>query len=153
MTGFKLSEEELDLHSADKNAVEFIEVVKDKVTDWINYHHVQVPNRDKIQVFYLSFSAGSLALAIARLIDKNQVIRLLFCNMPNQSKPDVEILVNIKTGDITINQTRKLELFSINQLDQVLRLVYLFLDQNRESASAMYSNKTNTEQFWKEYQI
>lgn len=71
MTGFKLSEEELNLHSADKNAVEFIEVVKDKVTDWINYHHVQVPNRDKIQVFYLSFSAGSLALAIARLIDKN----------------------------------------------------------------------------------
>lgn len=85
----------------------------------------------------------------ARFIDKNQVIRLLFCNMPNQSKPDVEILVNIKTGDITINQTRKLELFSINQLDQVLRLVYLFLDQNRESASAMYSNKTNTEQFWR----
>lgn len=71
MTGFKLSEEELNLHSADKNAVEFIEVVKDKVTDWINYHHVQVPNRDKIQVFYLSFSEGSLALAIARLIDKN----------------------------------------------------------------------------------
>ena len=89
----------------------------------------------------------------ARFIDKNQVIRLLFCNMPNQSKPDVEILVNIKTGDITINQTRKLELFSINQLDQVLRLVYLFLVQNRELASAMYSNKTNTEQFWKEYQI
>ena len=89
----------------------------------------------------------------ARFIDKNQVIRLLFCNMPNQSKPDVEILVNIKNGVITINQTRKLELFSINQLDQVLRLVYLFLDQNRESASAMYSNKTNTEQFWKEYQI
>ena len=71
MTGFKLSEEELNLHSADKNAVEFIEVVKDKVTDWISYHHVQVPNRDKIQVFYLSFSQGSLALAIARLIDKN----------------------------------------------------------------------------------
>ena len=71
MTGFKLLEEELNLHSADKNAVEFIESVKDKVTDWINYHHVQVPNRDKIQVFYLSFSAGSSALAIARLIDKN----------------------------------------------------------------------------------
>lgn len=71
MTGFKLLEEELNLHSADKNAVEFIEAVKDKVTDWINYHHVQVPNRDKIQVFYLSFSAGSSALAIARLIDKN----------------------------------------------------------------------------------
>lgn len=71
MTGFKLSEEELNLYSADKNAVEFIEAVKDKVTDWINYHHVQVPNRDKIQVFYLSFSAGSSALAIARLIDKN----------------------------------------------------------------------------------
>lgn len=68
---FKLSEEELNLHSADKNAVVFIEVVKDTVTDWINYHHVQVPNRDKIQVFYLSFSAGSSALAIARLIDKN----------------------------------------------------------------------------------
>ena len=81
----------------------------------------------------------------ARFIDKNQVIRLLFCNMSNQSKPDVEILVNIKNGVITI----KLELFSINQLDQVLRLVYLFLDQNRESASAMYSNKTNTEQFWR----
>lgn len=68
---FKLSEEELNLHSADKNAVVFIEVVKDTVTDWINYHHVQVPNRDKIQVFYLSFSAGSSALAIARIIDKN----------------------------------------------------------------------------------
>lgn len=67
---FKLSEEELNLHSADKNAAEFIEVVKDKVTDWIDYHHVQVPNRDKIQVFYLSFSADSSALAIARLIDK-----------------------------------------------------------------------------------
>ena len=71
MTGFKLSEEELNLHSADKNAVEFIEAVKDKVTDWINYHHVQVPNRDKIQVSYLSFSADSSALAIARLVDKN----------------------------------------------------------------------------------
>ena len=71
MTGFKLSEEELNLYSADKNAAEFIEVVKYKVTDWINYHHVQVPNRDKIQVFYLYFSEGSSALAIARLIDKN----------------------------------------------------------------------------------
>ena len=71
MTGFKLSEEELNLHSADKNAAEFIEVVKDKVTDWINYHHVQVPSIDKIQVFYLSFSADDSALAIARLIDKN----------------------------------------------------------------------------------
>ena len=71
MTGFKLSEEELNLHSADKNAVVFIEVVKGTVTDWINYHHVQVPSRDKIQVFYLSFSADDSALAIARLIDKN----------------------------------------------------------------------------------
>lgn len=71
MTGFKLSEEELNLYSADKNAVEFIEVVKDMVTDWINYHHVQVPNRDKVQVFYLSFTADDSALAIARLIDKN----------------------------------------------------------------------------------
>lgn len=71
MTGFKLSEEELNLHSADKNAVVFIEVVKDTVTDWIIYHHVQVPSRDKIQVFYLSFSADDSALAIARLIDKN----------------------------------------------------------------------------------
>ena len=70
MTGFKLSEEELNLHSADKNAVAFIEVVKDTVTDWINYHHVQVPSRDKIQVFYLSFSADDSSLAIARLIDK-----------------------------------------------------------------------------------
>lgn len=71
MTGFKLSEEELDLHSADKNATEFIEVVNDKIGDWISYHNVQVPNRDKIQVFYLSFSADDSALAIARLIDKN----------------------------------------------------------------------------------
>ena len=71
MTGFKLSEEELNLHSADKNAAEFIEVAKDIVTDWINYHHVQVPSRDKIQVFYLSFSADDSALAIARPIDKN----------------------------------------------------------------------------------
>lgn len=71
MTGFKLSEEELNLYSADKNAVEFIEVVKDKIGDWISYHHVQVSNRDKIQVFYLSFSADDSALAIARLIDKN----------------------------------------------------------------------------------
>ena len=70
MTGFKLSEEELDLHSADKNATEFIEVVNDKIGDWISYHNVQVPNRDKIQVFYLSFSADDSALAIARLIDK-----------------------------------------------------------------------------------
>ena len=70
MTGFKLSEEELNLHSGDKNAIVFIEVVKGTVTDWINYHHVQVPNRDKIQVFYLSFSAGSSSLAIARIIDK-----------------------------------------------------------------------------------
>lgn len=71
MTGFKLSEEELDLHSADKNATEFIEVVNDKIGDWISYHNVQVSNRDKIQVFYLSFSADDSALAIARLIDKN----------------------------------------------------------------------------------
>lgn len=70
MTGFKLSEEELNLYSADKNATEFIEVVNDKIGDWISYHNVQVPNRDKIQVFYLSFSADDSALAIARLIDK-----------------------------------------------------------------------------------
>ena len=86
----------------------------------------------------------------ARFINKNQAIRLLFCNMSNQSKPDVEILVNVKAANITINQNRKLDLFSVNQLDQVLRLVYLFLDQNREFGFAMYSNKTNTEQFWKE---
>ena len=66
-----MTEKELKLDSADKNAVEFIEAVKDIVTDWINYHHVQVPNRDKIQVSYLSFSADSSALAIARLVDKN----------------------------------------------------------------------------------
>lgn len=71
MKKFELSDEELKLHSADKNAVAFIEVVKDKIGDWISYHHVQVPNRDKIQVFYLSFSVESSALAIARLIDKN----------------------------------------------------------------------------------
>lgn len=68
---FKLSEEELNLHSADKNAAEFIEVVNDKIGDWISYHNVQVPSRDKVQVFYLSFSADGSALAIARLIDKN----------------------------------------------------------------------------------
>ena len=67
---FKLSEEDLNLHSADKNAAEFIEVVKDNIGDWISYHNVQVPNRDKIQVFYLSFSADDSELAIARLIDK-----------------------------------------------------------------------------------
>lgn len=71
MTGFKLSEEELNLYSADKNAAEFIEVVNDKIGDWISYHNVQVPSRDKTQVFYLSFSADDSALAIARLIDKN----------------------------------------------------------------------------------
>lgn len=71
MTGFKLSEEELNLYSADKNAVEFIEVVNDKIGDWISYHNVQVPSRDNVQVFYLSFSADDSALAIARLIDKN----------------------------------------------------------------------------------
>lgn len=71
MTGFKLSEEELNLYSADKNAVEFIEVVNDKIGDWISYHNVQVPSRDNVQVFYLSFSADDSALAIARLVDKN----------------------------------------------------------------------------------
>ena len=86
----------------------------------------------------------------ARFIDENRVIRLLFCNMPNQSKPDVEILVDVKAGDITINQTAKLDLFSLNQLDQLLRLIHLFLDQNRERSFAMYSNKSNTKQFWKE---
>lgn len=64
-------EKELKLHSAKRNAAAFIEVVKDIVCDWISYHHVQVPNRDKIQVFYLSFSADDSALAIARLIDKD----------------------------------------------------------------------------------
>ena len=66
-----MTEKELKLHSANKNAAEFIEVVKDKIGDWISYHHVQVSNRDKIQVFYLSFSADYSALAIAKLIDKN----------------------------------------------------------------------------------
>ena len=88
----------------------------------------------------------------ARFIDENRVIRLLFCNMPNQSKPDIEILVNVKTRDITINNpTRKLNLFSVEQLIPVLRLTCLFLDQSRETVSEMYSDKTNTEQFWKEY--
>lgn len=71
MTGFKLSEEELDLHSADKNATEFIEFVNDKIGDWISYHNVQVPNRDKIQVFYLYFSADEPSVALALLIDKD----------------------------------------------------------------------------------
>lgn len=86
----------------------------------------------------------------ARFIDENRVIRLLFCNMPNQSKPDIEILIDVKIGDVTINQNTKLDLFSLNQLEQILMLIHLFLDQNRESSFAMYSNKTNTEQFWKE---
>lgn len=86
----------------------------------------------------------------ARFIDKNQVIRLLFCNMPNQSKPDIEILIDVKIGDVTINQNTKLDLFSLNQLEQILMLIHLFLDQNRGRIFAMYSNKSNTEQFWKE---
>ena len=45
-----MTEKELKLHSADKNAAEFIEVVKDKICDWISYHNVYVPSRDKIQV-------------------------------------------------------------------------------------------------------
>lgn len=84
----------------------------------------------------------------ARFIDENRVIRLLFCDMPNQSKPDVEILVNVKTRDITINQNRKLDVFSVNQLYPMLMLVSLFLDQSRETVFEMYSDKTNTEQFW-----
>lgn len=71
MTGFKLSEEELDLHSAKRNAAAFIEVVKDIICDWINYHNVKVPSRDHIQIFYLSFFAKDSALAIARVIDKD----------------------------------------------------------------------------------
>ena len=86
----------------------------------------------------------------ARFIDENRVIRLLFCNMPNQSKPDIEILIDVKIGDVTINQNTKLDLFSLNQLEQILMLIHLFLDQNRKSSFAMYSNKSHTEQFWKE---
>ena len=86
----------------------------------------------------------------ARFIDENRVIRLLFCNMPNQSKPDIEILIDVKIGDVTINQNAKLDLFSLNQLEQILMLIHLFLDQNRKSGFAMYSNKSHTEQFWKE---
>ena len=79
----------------------------------------------------------------ARFIDENRVIRLLFCNMPNQSKPDIEILIDVKIGDVTINQNAKLDLFSLNQLEQILMLIHLFLDQNRKLSFAMYSNKSH----------
>lgn len=68
---FKLSEEELNLHSAKRNAAAFIEVVKDIVCDWINYNNVKVPSRDHIQILYLSFFEKNSAFAIARVIDKD----------------------------------------------------------------------------------
>ena len=67
---FELSEE-LNLNSAKRNAAAFIEVVKDIVCDWINYHNVKVPSRDHIQIFYLSFFEKGSALAMAMVIDKD----------------------------------------------------------------------------------
>ena len=70
MTGFKLSEEELKLYSADKNAAEFIEVVKDKICDWISYHNVYVPSRDKIQVLSVTFEEDEPSRSEERRVGK-----------------------------------------------------------------------------------
>ena len=64
-------DKELKLHSANKNAVEFIEIVKDKICDWISYHNVYVPSRDKIQVLSVTFEEDEPSVALALLIDKN----------------------------------------------------------------------------------
>lgn len=62
---------ELKLHSANKNAAEFIEVIKDKICDWISYHNVYVPSRDKIQVLSVTFEEDEPSVALALLIDKD----------------------------------------------------------------------------------
>lgn len=67
----KMIEKELKLHSANKNAAEFIEVVKDKICDWISYHNVYVPSRDKIQVLSVTFEEDEPSVALALLIDKD----------------------------------------------------------------------------------
>lgn len=71
MAEIKLKSRELKLHSANKNAAEFIEVVKDKIGDWISYHNVRVPSRDKIQVLCLNFYEDEPSVALALLIDKD----------------------------------------------------------------------------------
>ena len=57
-----MTEKELKLHSANKNAAEFIEVVKDKICDWISYHNVYVPKRmslEDIKAFGVTFDEAS----------------------------------------------------------------------------------------------
>lgn len=71
MTEFKLNSKELKLHSANKNAAEFIEVIKDKICDWISYHNVRVPSRDKIQVLCVNFYEDEPSVALAVLIDND----------------------------------------------------------------------------------
>ena len=66
-----MTEKELKLHSANKNAAEFIEIVKDKICDWISYHNVYVPSRDKIQVLSVTFEEDEPSVALALLIDKD----------------------------------------------------------------------------------
>lgn len=66
-----MTEKELKLHSANKNAAEFIEVVKDNICDWISYHNVYVPSRDKIQVLSVTFEEDEPSVALALLIDKD----------------------------------------------------------------------------------
>ena len=66
-----MTEKELKLHSANKNAVEFIEIVKDQICDWISYHNVYVPSRDKIQVLSVTFEEDEASVALALLIDQD----------------------------------------------------------------------------------
>lgn len=66
-----MTEKELKLYSANKNAAEFIEVVKDTICDWISYHNVYVPSRDKIQVLSVTFEEDEPSVALALLIDKD----------------------------------------------------------------------------------
>ena len=66
-----MTEKELKLHTANKNAAEFIQKKKKKICDWISYHNVYVPSRDKIQVLSVTFEEDEPSVALALLIDKD----------------------------------------------------------------------------------
>ena len=59
----------------------------------------------------------------ARFIDENRLIRLLFCNMPNQSKPDIEILIDIGQKKVVlpkqVTHKHKLQFWPSVQYDHI----------------------------------
>lgn len=58
------------MHDGRYNVADFIDIAKDRVTDWIYYHHRQ-PNRKYVVIKYLSYIQGQEGIATATYLDRD----------------------------------------------------------------------------------